>query len=186
MAVARAAQAPGLWRIFAAFFRLGSTSFGGGTAGWLHRDIVLRRRWVGDSTFLALLAVVQVMPGSNGINLTVLIGRELHGATGAVMALLGLLAAPFALVIALSALYVGIGEHKIVQAMLNGVAAAVIGLTLATGLGGLARTAPGPAAWATAATTVLCVGVLRWPLLPVLAGLAPFSIGLALVRARRH
>jgi hypothetical protein len=32
--------------------------------------------------------------------------------------------------------------------------------------------------------TVLCVGVLRWPMLPVVLGLAPISIGLALVQRR--
>lgn len=186
MAPPQPSQAPGLSRIFGAFLRLGGTSFGGGTAGWLYRDMVLRRRWVDDATFLALLAVVQVMPGSNGVNLTVLIGRELRGAAGAAVALLGLLAAPFAIVIAIGALYVGIGEHAPVQAMLNGVAATVIGLTFATGLGGLARGAPGPAAWIAAAATVLCVGVLRWPMLPVIALLAPLSIGLAFVQARRH
>ena len=32
--------------------------------------------------------------------------------------------------------------------------------------------------------TVICVGVLRWPMLPVVLCLAPISIGLALVRRR--
>jgi hypothetical protein len=33
---------------------------------------------------------------------------------------------------------------------------------------------------------VLSVGVLRWPMLPVILCLAPFSIGLALVQRRRR
>src|SRR3954453_23165827 len=82
---------PSLTAILLAFLRLGGTSFGGGTAGWLHREMVLRRAWIDDPTFLAMLAVVQVMPGSNGVNLTVLIGRHLRGAAGAATALLGLL-----------------------------------------------------------------------------------------------
>src|SRR5882672_2553966 len=84
----------GLLRIFGAFFRLGGTAFGGGTAGWLNREIVLRRGWIDDRSFLAMLGIGQVMPGSNGVSLTVLIGQRLAGASGALAALIGLLAAP--------------------------------------------------------------------------------------------
>jgi len=45
------ADGPGLIAISAAFLRLGCTSLGGGIAGWLHRDIVLRRRWTAMTDF---------------------------------------------------------------------------------------------------------------------------------------
>jgi chromate transporter len=146
--------------------------------------MVLKRRWIDDREFLAMLAIGQIMPGSHGIKLTVLIGQELHGAAGAAVALFGLLAAPFAIVIAITVVYARIGEHPVVNAMLDGVAAAVIGLNFATGLASM-RGAPGVAAWLVGAATVLGVGVLRWPMLPVIAVLAPVSIGLALLEARR-
>jgi len=180
-----APPAIGFAPLVAAFLRLGGTSFGGGTAGWLHREMVLRRGWIDEQSFFAMLALGQVMPGSNGVKMTVLIGERLHGAAGAAAALAGLLAVPFAIVLALGAVYAGYGEHPLVHAMLDGVAAAVIGLTFASGLHGLVRGAPGLAAWAIAGATVLCVGVLRWPLLPVVAGLAPLSVGLAFAAARR-
>jgi chromate transporter len=182
----RNSRPPDLAPIFLAFLRLGGTSFGGGTAGWLHREMVLRRGWIDDRTFLALLAVVQVMPGSNGVNLTVLVGQHLRGAAGAVAALSGLLAAPFAIVLAIGALYLRVGEHAVVQAMLDGVAAIVIGLTFATGLGSLARGAASAPSWAVAAVTVLCVGILRWPMLPVILGLVPVSIGISLLSRQRR
>jgi len=183
---AAAGTAPvGLWRIFAAFLRLGATSFGGGTAGWLYREMVLRRHWIDEQGFLAMLAVGQVMPGSTGVKMTVLIGQQLRGAAGAATALIGLLTAPFMIVIAIGTFYLGLGEHRIVQAMLDGVAAAVIGLNLATGLSSM-KGAPGLASWTIATVTVFCVGILRWPMLPVMAGLAPISIGLALAAGRRR
>jgi chromate transporter len=154
-------------------------------AGWLYREMVQRRGWLDDTVFLEHLALGQAIPGSNGIKLTVLVGQRLHGTAGAGIALLGLMAAPFAVAIAIAAAYGGLGDHRIVQAMLDGVAAAVIGLTFATGWRSLARGAPGPAAWLVAALTVLCVGVLRWPIFPVLVGVAPLSIGLAALRPRR-
>jgi chromate transporter len=175
----------GVGRIFAAFLRLGCTAFGGNMAGWLHRDIVVRRGWIDDRTFLADFAMGQAIPGSNGIKLTVQIGQRLHGALGAAAALVGLLTVPFAIALALGALYAGFGEHGILHAMLDGVAAAVVGLTFATGLHTAVHGSPGPAALAVCAATVLGVGVMRWPLLPVFAVLAPISIVLALISGHR-
>jgi chromate transporter len=176
----------GLGRIFAAFLRIGCTSFGGGTAGYLHRAIVLKRGWIDDRIFLADFAMGQAIPGSNGVKLTVQIGQRLHGAAGAAVALVGLLAAPFAIVVAIGALYAGFGEHRILHAMLDGVAAAVIGLTFATGLLSMTHSRPGLTGLTLAAATVLGVGVLRWPMLPVVAVLAPLGIALALIEPRRR
>ena len=114
------------------------------------------------------------------------IGQRLHGAAGAVVALVGLLAGPFAIVLAIGAGYAGFGEHRILHQMLDGVAAAVIGLTFATGLHSLTQSRPGLIGMTLAAATVLCVGVLRWPMLPVVAVLAPLGIALALVEPRRR
>src|SRR2546421_2698754 len=90
---------PGLMAILIAFLRLGCTSFGGGTAAWLHREFVLRRRWLDDRTFLAALALNQALPGSNGVKQTVLIGAHLHGAPGAAGAAVGPLAGALLVVV---------------------------------------------------------------------------------------
>jgi chromate transporter len=179
-------RSPSVWAIFLAFLRLGCTSFGGGTAGWLHRDIVLQRRWLDDPTFLAALTIGQALPGSNGIKLTVLIGQHLQGVAGASVALFGLLAGPFVIVLAIAGVYAGLTGQKTVHDMLDGVAAAVVGLTFATGLRSVVHGTPEPIAWGIAALTVLCVGVLRWPMIPVVLCLAPLSIGLAWVQAARR
>ena len=64
------------------------------------------------------------------------------------------------------------------------IAAAAIGLTLTTGLKLLPRGSARLGPLAVALATVLCVGVLRWPMLPVVLCLAPISIGLALAQPR--
>jgi chromate transporter len=175
----------GLAAIFTAFLLIGTTSFGGGSAGWIHREIVVRRRWVTDAEFLATLALGQAMPGANGIKTAALIGDRLHGAAGAVTAVLALLSGPFAIVLALGAAYARIGGGPLLHAVLDGIAAAAIGLTFATGLRGLVQGAPGVIPALIAATTVLCVGILRWPMVPVVLALAPVSVAIALLRARR-
>jgi chromate transporter len=170
--------------IFAAFFRLGVVSFGGGTAGWLYREIVERRRWINDTEFLSGAALGRLMPGSGGVNLTVQVGQHLHGGSGALAAVLGLLSGPLAIILALAAGYRRIDQSVTLHAVLDGVAAAAIGLTFATGLKLMwfRRTSAGPLA--VTAATVLSVGVLRWPMIPVVLCLAPVSIGLAVLDRR--
>jgi chromate transporter len=178
----RSAIRPGLLAILAAFFWLGVTSFGGNTAAWVYNQFVQRRRWVTDGEFLSGVALGRIMPGSGGVNLTVQIGQRMRGATGAAMAVLGLLAGPLVIVVGLAAAYARIGQSPILQGALDGVTAAAIGLTFATGLKLVAWRASNFGALAITVATVLCIGVLRWPMVPVVLCLAPVSIGLALAR----
>jgi len=169
----------GLPRLFVAFLGLGIMSFGGGTAGWLYREIVERRHWIDDKAFLSGAALGRLMPGSGGVNLTVQVGQLLRGAPGAIAAVLGLLSGPLVIVLALAVGYTRIKDSVILHAVLDGVAAAAIGLTFATGLKLVRFRIASAGPLAITAATVLCVGVLRWPMIPVVLCLAPISIGLA-------
>jgi chromate transporter len=175
-----------LWRIFVAFLRLGCTSFGGGTGGWVYREMVQRRGWIDERAFLAEMALGQSLPGANGIKISVLVGRRLKGGAGAFAAPFALLLGPFVIILAVGAVYGRVGDHRIVHVVLDGVAAAVVGLSFATGINAIARGTPEATSVAIAALTVLCVGGFGWPMLPVMLGLAPVSIGLALLGARRR
>jgi chromate transporter len=168
----------GLPAIFAAFFRLGVASFGGGTEGWLYREIVERRRWIDQTQFLSGAGVGRLLPGSGGVNLTVQVGQHLRGGLGALAAVLGLLSGPLAIILALAAGYTRVDQSVTLHAVLDGVAAAAIGLTFVR----FGRASAGPLA--VTAATVLSVGVLRWPMIPVVLCLAPVSIGLALLDTR--
>src|ERR1044072_8573284 len=126
-------ERPGPVAIFAAFLRLGCTSFGGGNAAGLHRHIVFRPRGGDDAAFLRMLTVGQAMPGSNGTKLTVLIGQHLYGSAGAALALFALLLGPFVIVLALAAVYAELSGQKTLHDMLDGVAAAGGGRTFGPG-----------------------------------------------------
>ena len=171
--------------IFFAFLRLGCTSFGGGTGSWVYREMVQRRGWIDEKSFLAEMALGQSLPGANGIKMSVLVGRRLKGGAGAFAAPFALLLGPFVIILVVGATYGRLGDHRWAHAVLDGVAAAVVGLSFATGLSAIARGTPELSSIAIAAVTVLCVGVFGWPMLPVMLGLAPISIGIALARARR-
>jgi chromate transporter len=168
-----------------AFLHLGCTSFGGGTGGWVYREMVQRRRWIDERAFLAEMALGQSLPGANGIKMSVLVGRRLKGGAGAFAAPFALLLGPFVIILLVGAVYSQVGDHRSVHAVLDGVAAAVVGLSFSTGINAIWKGTPELSSIAIAAVTVLCVGVLGWPMLPVMLGLAPVSIGLALIRGRR-
>jgi chromate transporter len=157
------------------------TSFGGGTAGWLYREIVERRHWISDADFLSAAGLGHLMPGSGGVNLTVQVGLRLRGGPGAVAAVLGLLSGPLAIVLALAIAYARISQSGLIHAVLDGIAAGAIGLTFATGLKLVRFSWANAGLLAITAATVLCVGVLRWPMIPVVVCLAPVSIGLGLL-----
>jgi len=174
-----------LTALFLAFFRLGCTSFGGGTGGWVYREMVQRRGWIDERAFLAEMALGQSLPGANGIKMSVLVGRRLKGSAGAFFAPFGLLLGPFVIILAVGGIYGKIGDHRVVHVVLDGVAAAVVGLSFATGINAIAKGAGDASSIAIAAATVFCVGVLGWPMLPVMLGLAPVSIGIAWSRGYR-
>jgi chromate transporter len=176
----------GLAAIFGAFFWLGVTSFGGNTAAWVYRDIVERRRWIDETAFLSGLAVSRILPGSGGVSLTVQVGQRLRGAAGALAAVFGLLSGPLAIVLGLAAGWQRVEGVASLQAMLDGAGAAAVGLTFATGLKLMPRAGRRAAPLAMAFVTVLAVGVLRWPMIPVILVLAPIGIAIeALAQHRR-
>jgi chromate transporter len=170
---------PRLSALFSLFFRIGAMSFGGGLSAWLYREIVERRRWLSKSDFLSGLALAQVMPGINMTNLSVYVGQRMHRAPGAVVALVALLSAPFFAIIALASVYTQIDSVPWFRRFMAGVATAAVGLVLSVAFKSLGTGPRGVAPFAVVAGIVLTVGVLRWPMVPVVLCLAPLSVFLA-------
>lgn len=168
-----------LYSLFFVFFRIGLFSFGGGLSGWIYRDVVTLRSWIGDDDFLSGLALAQVLPGANVTNLSIYIGQRLRGAAGAVIALLGLLTGPFFAVIGLVVAYDQVVHAAWIHDALTGAAAAAIGLMSLVALAGVRRAGRSLAAAIVLAVTFVCVGILQWPLVPVVFCLAPVSVAMA-------
>lgn len=179
-----AAPRPALWQLVAAFARVSLSSFGGGNSGWIRRELVERRGWLSSDDFIAGLALSQILPGATTVNLAVHCGARLRGAAGAVAAGLGVVLAPMALVLAIGVGYAAAGKQPEVQRALAGLGAAAIGLTLQMGVSS-ARRFRRWFQWGVALAVIVAVGWLRWPILPVLAVMAPVSIGLCYAGARR-
>jgi chromate transporter len=163
--------------MFALFGRIGLTSFGGGLSAWIYREVVDRRRWLTEDEFLAGLTLAQILPGPNVINISIYIGQRLRGTAGSLVAALALLLPPMVVAVGLLALFHSYGDLPWLHNLLEGIAAAAIGLTFSVGYRA-ARHATKTNRWAPAilALVFVSIGVLRWPLIPVVLCVAPLAV----------
>ena len=96
-----------LLRLFAAFFKLGLFTFGGGYAmiPLIHREAVETHQWISDEEMLDVLAISEATPGPVSINSATFIGYRVAGFWGAASATLGV-ALPSFLIIAVLSLFI--------------------------------------------------------------------------------
>jgi chromate transporter len=175
----------GLNHLLGTFVRLGTMTFGGGVQSWIHREVVDRLGWIDSKSFLSGLTVAQVLPGANPVNLALYVGLQLRGGVGAAVAVFGMLVPAFCTTLILGALYRGYGHLAVVHFVLAGVAAAGVGATLTMGIKVARRLPRDFFTLLTALTVFVLVGVLRWPMIPVVAVMVPLSIGLAFVAEKK-
>lgn len=165
-----------LRQLFSVFFWIGFFSYGGGLTGWIHREVVHKHGWIDDDELLSGVALAQVLPGANVTNLTVFVGNRLRGYTGAAVALFALLCTPMVMCIVILGLYSTIQQISLLQAAVDGVAAAAVGLNIRLGIVGAVRVVKRIGPTITMIATFIAVGVLHWPLVPVVLVIAPLSV----------
>ncbi|TMA14001.1 MAG: chromate efflux transporter [Deltaproteobacteria bacterium] len=130
-----ALHAPGvdaeLVRIAFSFFRTGLGAYGGGFAIVPHlKQVVEREHWISERQFADAVAIGKLTPGPV-LLLATFIGYLRHGWLGAVVATIGIFAAPFALVATAGTWLDRIRSRRPVRAALRGLTPAVLGLMAA-------------------------------------------------------
>ena len=162
------------------FSRIGLTSFGGGMSGWMLREFVQRRAWVGEEEFLSGLALAQAFPGVNVVNLAIWIGFRLRGTPGALAGVAGIVVPPALLVVALAVAFGMLARFSLTHLVLDGVGAAAVGLSLQMGLVAARRVAA-KGLWPIAlmAVAFVTVGLLHYPMPLVVIVLGPVGVALA-------
>jgi chromate transporter len=119
-------QALGAWAY------VGLNSFGGpaGQIAVMHREIVERRRWLGERRFLHALNYCMLLPGPEAQQLATYIGWLLHGVRGGLMAGLLFVLPGVVAIMALSVLYAGFQQTTAVQALFYGIKPAVVAVVV--------------------------------------------------------
>lgn len=181
-----AAEPPGLLELFFAFSKMSLAGFGG-VLVWARRAIVEQHRWMTPDEFNEAFALCHLLPGANIVNLSIVFGGRFRGAAGSVAAFLGLLLPPTLIVTTLGILYAHFGDLPGLQRTLNGIACAAVGLFLAVTLrmmGPLIKR-KNPVEIGLMAVVFVAVGLMRAPLVVVLAIALPLSIVVTYVWHKR-
>lgn len=110
--------------------QLGTIGFGGPVAlvGYMHRDLVERRKWISEAEFKEGLTLAQLMPGPLAAQLAIYLGYVHYGVVGATLVGITFVLPSFLMVLALGWAYLEYGGISWMQAVFYGVGASVIGI----------------------------------------------------------
>jgi chromate transporter len=131
---------PGRWpEVLAVFLRLGLTSFGGPVAhlGYFHTEVVERRRWFDERSYVDLVALCQFLPGPASSQVGIGIGLLRAGVPGALAAWTGF-TLPSAIAMVLFAYGLGTLQGALGSGWLHGLKIAAVAV-VAQAVWGMAR-----------------------------------------------
>jgi chromate transporter len=101
---------------------------------WTRDFVVQRRQWCSEDEFAQALAVCQLVPGANTLNMAAFLGSQLRGTPGALAALTGLTLLPFMIVLGLGLAYGRLEQGPGWQGLFRGLGAGAAGVALGTAL----------------------------------------------------
>jgi len=169
--------------LFLGFLKIGLLGFGG-IAPWARHVIIEERRWLTEKEFAAILGIGQILPGPNTMNASVMIGDRFQGVPGVLLCLLGQMAMPLVIVTSLAVVYQRFATVPEVKAALIGAAAGASGLVLGTALKMAQKIKPSPLALAVGFLAFAAIGILQWPLVPVVCVVVPLGVIAAALERR--
>jgi len=114
------------------FLRLGTLGFGGPVAlvGYMHNDLVEKRKWITENDYKEGLALAQLAPGPLAAQLCIYLGFVHYRILGATLAGIAFVLPSFFMVVALGMCYKLYGGLPWMQAVFYGIGAAVIGIII--------------------------------------------------------
>jgi chromate transporter len=112
--------------------KLGFISFGGpaGQIAIMHRELVERRRWIGEERFLHALNYCMLLPGPEAMQLATYVGWLLHRTAGALVAGGFFVVPSIFVLLGLSYVYAAYGQVPAVVGVLGGFKPVVVAIVL--------------------------------------------------------
>lgn len=112
------------------FLKLGTIGFGGPVAlvGYMHRDLVEKRKWITEEDYREGLALAQLAPGPLAAQLAIYLGYVHYRVIGATLVGIAFVIPSFIMVLGLGYAYINAGGLPWMQAVFYGIGAAVIGI----------------------------------------------------------
>src|SRR4051794_31927659 len=117
---------------FRFWVKLGFISFGGpaGQIAIMHKELVERRRWIGEERFLHALNYCMLLPGPEATQLAVYIGWLMHRTLGGVVAGAFFVIPSIFVLLALSYVYNAYGHVPAVAGLLSGFKPVVVAIVV--------------------------------------------------------
>jgi chromate transporter len=159
---------------FGSWLKLGFISFGGpaGRIAIMHQELVERRRWISERRFLHALNYCMVLPGPEAQQLATYIGWLMHRTAGGIVAGSLFVLPSLFILIALSWIYIALGDLPLVAGLLYGIKPAVTAVVLFAAYRAGSRTLRNRAPWAIAAAAFLAIFVFGVPFPLIVLGAA--------------
>ena len=125
---------PSLAELFWAVLVMGATCFGGSMLGFIEEVFVHDKRWVSGDEFFESLEMARVLPGSNAVNLTVLLAKRLGGGSGAALAFVAVISPAIAANCVMGELIIRFSYSATLTNVVAGFGAAAVGLSAAAAI----------------------------------------------------
>lgn len=165
-----------LFSLFAAFFRIGLFTFGGGLTmlPMLKYELIDKRKWIDEDRLLECYAIGQCTPGIIAVNTATYVGYLRKGVAGGIFATLGMVTPSLAIISLLAAFMQSFMNNAILQHALMGIRGAVCALMFNTVFTLAKRSLVSPFAVVICLIVFLLAFFSEFPtvLLVVLSGLA--------------
>src|SRR5215813_5620427 len=119
-----------LWQLVKYFLYLGYSGFGGPVAlvGYMHRDLVEKRKWISEEDYKEGLTLAQLAPGPLAAQLGIYLGFVHYRVLGATLTGIAFIFPSFLMVVGLGIAYKLFGGLPWMQAVFYGVGASVVGI----------------------------------------------------------
>lgn len=176
-----------LWQIFAAFFKIGAFTFGGGLAmiPLIQKEAVENHGWVSDDDILEIVAIAESTPGPIAINSATFVGYRAAGILGSAMATFGVVLPSFVIILLISYVLRQFQQLPAVQYAFWGIRAGVVAMLIKALWTMFKKSPKGWPAYVAMAAAFIMNSILNLHILIVIGGCALFGLITATVIGRR-
>ncbi|MCI1999174.1 MAG: chromate transporter [Clostridia bacterium] len=129
-----------LWQLFLSTLYISAFTFGGGYViiTFMKRKFVDGLHWISNKEMLDYAALAQSAPGAVAVNAAILVGYDICGFTGMIVAILGTILPPLIILSVISLFYSAFASNLYVALVLKGmqagVAAVIFDVVLSLGI----------------------------------------------------
>lgn len=125
-------RAARLWKLFITTLYISSFTFGGGfvIVTFMKKKFVDELHWLDEQEMLDMTALAQSAPGAIAVNAAILVGWQVEGLAGMLVAVLGTILPPMVILSIISVFYTAFASNRYIALLLKGMQAGVAAVIL--------------------------------------------------------